>query len=109
MHDLEARTRAVICNWELGNRANALNELDQCIRRLDHDRECAAPEIARAHELYASDTCEISDAPLVCRGEGRRLDLGVGVRPLRGVTLFFLQPSAGHAPEGGSASFRSHP
>ncbi|WP_158534240.1 hypothetical protein [Paracidovorax avenae] len=70
MHDLEACTRAVIGNWELGNRANAMSELAQCLQRLDHDRECAAPEVARAHELYASDTCEICDSPLVCRGEG---------------------------------------
>lgn len=70
MHDLETRARAVVGNWEFGNLAGALNDLDQCLRHLDHDRDCAAPDIARAHELYESETCAISDSPLVSRAEG---------------------------------------
>ncbi|WP_019702969.1 hypothetical protein [Paracidovorax oryzae] len=69
MNDLEDYARAVIGNWEFGDLSGALNDLDQCLQHLDHDRECAAPEIARAHELYESETCAISDAPLVNRAE----------------------------------------
>lgn len=69
MDDLEHYARAVIGNWEFGNLSGALNDLDQCLRHLDQDRKCAAPEIARAHELYESETCAISDAPLVSRAE----------------------------------------
>ncbi|GEM_PF-3158069 len=70
MHDLEARARAVVGNWEFGNLSGALDELEQCLRRLDHDRDCAAPDIARAHELYESESCAICESPLVSRADG---------------------------------------
>lgn len=69
MHDLEVAARSVIANWEKGNLAQAVRELDLAVRSQDLGRlECAqAIQTARSH--FTEDECVIDELPLVAPGE----------------------------------------
>lgn len=69
MHDLEIAARGVIENWEQGNLAQAVSELDRVLRSQEQGRLECAQAIQRARDLFTTDECVIDTPPLVAPGE----------------------------------------
>ncbi|TQL81170.1 hypothetical protein [Delftia sp. HK171] len=65
MHDLEIAARGVVDTWEQGNLAQAVSALDCSLQDQNQWRLDYAVAIARAREIYCSETCLIDTLPLV--------------------------------------------
>lgn len=69
MNDLEAAAHGVIANWERGNLAEAVNELERVLRSQELGRLECADAIKRARDQFTTDECVIDEQPLVAPAE----------------------------------------
>lgn len=70
MHELEVAARGVIENWDQGNLAQAVCELDRVLRSQEQGRLECADAIQRMRDQFTTDECVIDTPPLVAPGDG---------------------------------------